>query len=66
MKKKANTPRADRQMAVLQVTRPGKILLPFCKRDIMPMKDCPDCKAIGILALNGNLFGCPRCRHYFA
>ena len=51
--------------AVLRIKPDGEILLSFHKREMMPMKQCIDCKQNGILALNG-LFGCPRCRHYFA
>ncbi|MXV82377.1 hypothetical protein F4Z98_03305 [Candidatus Poribacteria bacterium] len=56
--------RRDRQMAILPKTRPGNFIINFHKREMLPMKDCPDCKSVGILALNG-MFGCPDCRHYF-
>lgn len=56
----------DRHMAIRPKTHPGDILLPFHRREIrFPMKQCPDCRKVGILALNGNLFGCPDCRHAF-
>ena len=51
----------NRRVAVLPVKRPGNILIPFHKRAMLPMKSCPDCKATGILALNG-MFGCARWR----
>lgn len=56
--------RDNRQMAILPKHRDGDILIPFHKREMMPMKSCPDCKQTGILTING-LFGCPKCRHYF-
>lgn len=56
--------RDPRQMAILPKERPGNILIPFHKREMMPMKDCPDCRKVGILALNG-LFGCASCSHDF-
>ena len=61
---KKRQPKRHRHLAILGIKRPGKILLTFHRRELMPMKDCPDCKATGILALNG-MFGCARCKHYF-
>ena len=54
-----------RHLAVLPKRSDGDILIPFHKRELLPMKQCPDCKSVGILAING-MFGCPICRHYFA
>lgn len=55
----------NRHMAIHPHQQEGNILVPFHKRAIMPMKPCPDCKSVGILTLNGNLFGCTRCSHDF-
>ena len=56
---------AEMQQAHDDAVRDAKKHASFPKRDIMPMKPCPDCNTTGILAFNG-MFGYPRCQYYFA
>ena len=64
MRRQKHRSETQRQMAILPKTRPGHFIINFHKREMLPMKDCPDCKSVGILTLNG-LFGCTECKHYF-